>query len=272
MKLKKPQIAFIVIIVCAFIFLLVLNVSPSLSAQGEKTDDIVAKNLLLYFNADSDLPDSMLYLKGKTINEIYVGQTYYIIFTITSLETHTVVYTYVIESTVLELIDEVTLQPGESKRVCITFTPEESDKWELDYNTALTLEHVIGVTNNSKIVELQEFEIEDNMKGNTTKVFGSFSLLFSSNISIDELRKEPLMNEHITKYNNEYEKTHTINLINISVIDDKLYLKAISKDIKYISEKQLCSIKIFVPPSKDDENYIEIEEIHFNYLIKMDKK
>ena len=269
MKLKKPQIAFIVIIVCAFAFLLILNVYPSLSVQGEKTVEVKP---LLYFNANSDLPNSMLYLKGKTINEIYVGQTYYLIFTITSLEKHPIIYTYVIESTVLGLIDDVTLQPGESKSVCIEFTPEESDKWKLDYNTALTMEHVIDLTNDSKIVELQEFEIEDNMKGNTTKVIGSFSWLFSSNISIDELRKEPRMNEHITEYNNEYKKTHTINLINISVIDDKLYLKARSKDIKYSSEKQLCSIKIFMPPSKDDENYIELEEIHFNYFIKMDKK
>ena len=260
MKLRKEEIALVGIVICIFAFVLIANVY---SSSDTKSEEIVEVKPIIYFDADTDLPDSMLYLKGETINEIYINQTYYINFTIESLEEYPIMYTYVVESTVLELIDEVTLQPKESKSICVEFTPTESNKWDLVSNTLFTYDYVIDLSNDSKIVELKEFTIKDNIEA--TKALGSFSWLLSSNISINELRKKPLMNEHITEYNNGNEKISTINLINISVIDDKLYLNMESKDTKYISEEQLCSIRIFVPPSKD-----EIEEIHFSYLIKME--
>ena len=273
MKLKKGEIVLVGIIVCLFAFIFIVNVYPSFDIQEDK-------KTMLYFNADTDLPDTMLYLKGKTINEIYVGQTYYLNFTITSVETYPIIYTYVVESTIVDTINEITLEPGENRSICIEVTPKESDKWELDYNTTCTWEHVIDLTNDSKIVEWRKWGIEDNMSGPETKVIGSFGGLFSSNISIDELRKKSLINEHITEYNDGYEKTRTINLINISVIDDKLYLKVISKDMIYTSENQLCCIKIFVPQQSKDgeinrEKQIKLEkekEIRFYYFIKMDKK
>ena len=151
MKLTNKQICAVVIVLCIFAFIFILGLSLS-----GKTELFAGKGeTKLYFNANTDLPDSTLYLKNETkpIHEIEVNKTYCINFTIASVEKRPVTYTYVAESNVLNLTKHVTLLPEENTTICLTITPGESDKWELNSTTSTEWENVIDLTKNSWLAE-----------------------------------------------------------------------------------------------------------------------
>jgi hypothetical protein len=146
MKLTNKQICAVVIVLCIFAFIFILGLSLS-----DKTELVAGKGeTKLYFNANTDLPDSTLYLKNvtKPIHEIETNKTYCINFTIASFEKRPVTYTYVAESNVLNLTKQVTLLPEENTTICLTITPGESDKWELNSTISTEWENVIDMTKN----------------------------------------------------------------------------------------------------------------------------
>lgn len=268
MKLTNKQIVAIgvVIVLCIVAFAFIWSLSP----PSEKT----AEKPMLYFNADTDLPDSALYLKGDTIHEVAVDKTYYVKFTIASFENSPATYTYVVEPEVLGLTEQVTLQPGESKRVCLTFIPRESEKWGLNSTTTGKWEQVIDLTRDSWVSEWSGLEIVESEEGIPTRVGNRFGGILHANISVDELRIKPLVTEHVTEREGDFEKTRTIDLITLSINGDKLYLNAESEELKYTSDEQLFRIKLFKPVDSQETqinrttSIAEEQEIHFWYRIK----
>ena len=270
MKLTNKQICAVVIVlsIFAFVFILGLSLSGKTGFGGKGFTR-------LYFNADTDLPDSSLYLKNMAVHELEVNKTYCVKFTIASFEKRPITYTYVVESEVLGLTKQVTLLPGETETVCLTIIPGESDKWKLDSTTTGEWENVIDLTRDSWIAEWSGLEIVESDDGLPTRVGSRFGGILHANISIDELRIKPLVTEHVTEREGDFEKTRTIDLINLSVEGDKLYLNAESEELKYTSDEQLFRIKLLKSVDSQEirispESYIEEEEqeIYFWYRIK----
>ncbi|RJS69146.1 hypothetical protein CW714_08995 [Methanophagales archaeon] len=299
MKLTNKQICAVVIVLCIFAFIFILGLSLS-----GKTELSGGKGFTkLYFNADTDLPDSSLYLKNLTkaiyeietnrtywikitpVHEIEVNKTYCINFTIASFERTPVTYTYVVESNVLNLTKQVTLMPEGSTSICLTITPRESDKWRLNSTTSTEWEDVIDLTKNSWLAERRDFEIlvrkeglptivEENYRLPISTNVSHFGRILHANISIDELKRKPFEKEYVTEYAENFETTRNIDLIDLSINGDKLYLKAKSKKLRYTSDKQLFSIRLIKPVDVEEleispESYIEeVQEIYFWYRIK----
>ena len=283
MKLTNKQICAVVIVLCIFAFIFILGLSFS-----GKTELVAGKGeTKLYFNANTDLPDSTLYLKNvtKPIHEIETNKTYCINFTIVSLEKRPITYTYIVESNVLNLTKQVTLLPGENTTICLTITAKESDKWRLNSTTSTEWENVIDMTKNSWLAERRDFEIlvrkeglptivEENYRLPISTNISQFGRILHANISIDELRRKPFEKEYVTENKEDFVITRTINTINLSINNDKLYLNAKSKKLRYTSDEQLFSIRLIKPIDMEEleispESYIEeVQEIHFWYRIK----
>ena len=284
MKLTNKQICAIVIVLCIFAFIFILGLSLS-----GKTELFAGKGeTKLYFNANTDLPDSTLYLKNETkpIHEIEVNKTYCINFTIASVEKRPVTYTYVAESNVLNLTKQVTLLPEENTSICLTITPGKSDKWELNTTTSTERENVIDLTKNSWLAEKRDFEIlvrkeglptivEENYRLPISTDVSHFGKILHANISIDELRRKPFDKEYVTENKEDFVITRTINTINLSINEDnQLYLNAKSEKLRYTSDEQLFSIRLIKPIDIEEleispESYIEkVQEIYFWYQIK----
>ena len=283
MKLTNKQICAVVIVLCFFAFIFILGLSLS-----SKTDLFAGKGeTKLYFNANTDLPDSTLYLKNVTtpIHEIEMNKTYFINFTIVSLEKRPITYTYVVESNVLNLTKQVTLLPEENTTICLTITAKESDKWRLNSTTSNEWENVIDLTKNSWLAERRDFEIlvrkeglptivEENYRLPISTNISQFGRILHANISIDELRRKPFEKEYVTENKEDFVITRTINTINLSINNDKLYLNAKSKKLRYTSDEQLFSIRLIKSVDRRElqispESYIEeVQEIHFWYQIK----
>jgi hypothetical protein len=88
------------------------------------------------------------------------------------------------------------------------------------------------------------------------------------------LRRKPFDKEYVTEYAENFETTRNIDLINLSINNDKLYLNAKSKELRYTSDEQLFSIRLIKPIDIEEleispESYIEeVQEMHFWYRIK----
>lgn len=284
MKLTNKQMCAVVIVLCIFAFIFILGLSLS-----GKTELFAGKGeTKLYFNANTDLPDSTLYLKNvtKPIHEIEVNKTYWINFTIASFEGTPITYTYVVESNVLNLTKQVTLLPEENTTICLTITPGESDKWRLNSTTSTEWENVIDLTKNSWLAEKRDFEIlvrkeglptivEENYRLPISTDVSHFGRILHANISIDELRRKPFEKGYVTENKEDFVITRTIRTINLSINEDnKLYLNAESKELRYTSDKQLFSIRLIKSVDVEEleispESYIEeVQEMHFWYRIK----
>jgi hypothetical protein len=283
MKLTNKQICAVVIVLSIFAFIFILGLSFSgkteLSAGKGETK--------LYFNANTDLPDSTLYLKNKTkpIHEIEVDKTYCINFTIASVERTPVTYTYIVDSNVLNLTKQVTLLPEENTTIFLTITPGESDKWRLKTTTSTEWEDVIALTKNSWLAEKRNFEIlvrkeglptivEENYRLPISTSVSHFGRILHANISIDELRRKSFDKKYVTENKEDFVITRTIDTINLSINNDKLYLNAKYKELRYTSDEQLFSIRLIKPIDIEEfeigpAGYIEEgQEMHFWYRIK----
>lgn len=283
MKLTNRQICAVVIVLCiiAFIFILGLSLSGKTGLLGGKGFT------KLYFNANTDLPDSTLYLKNvtKPIHEIEVNDSYWLNFTIASFEKRPITYTYVVESNVLNLTKQVTILPEENRTICLTITPRESDKWELNSTTSTNWEDVIDLTKDSWLAEKRDFDILVRKEGLPTIVeenyhlpistdVSNFGRILHANISIDELKRKPFEKEYITQDKADFVTAQSIYMINLSVNNDKLYLNAETKKLRYTSDEQLFSVRLIKPIDIEEleigpASYIEeVQEIHFWYRIK----
>jgi hypothetical protein len=281
MKQTNKQICVVVIVLCIFAFVFILGLSLS-----GKTVLFGGEGFTkLYFNADTDLPDSSLYLKNMTVHELEVDKTYCVKFTIASFEKRPITYTYVVESEVLGLTKQLTLLPEESTTVCLTIIPKESDKWKLNSTTTQEWENVIELTGDSWIAEKRDFEIlirkeglptivEENYRLPISTDVSTFGRILHANISIDELRKKPFEKEYITEDERGIEKTRKIDRIKLSINGDELYLKAKTEELGYTSDEQLFSIRLVKPAGWEEleinpVSFIEeVQEIHFWYRIE----
>ena len=281
MKQTNKQICAVVIVlsILAFVFILGLSLSGKTVLFGGEGFT------KLYFNADTDLPDSSLYLKNMTVHELEVDKTYNVKFTIASFEKRPITYTYVVESEVLGLTKQLTLLPGENTTVCLTITPKESNKWKLDSTTTQEWENVIELTGDSWIAEKRDFEIlirkeglptivEENYRLPISTSVSHFGRILHANISIDELRKKPFEKEYITEDERGIEKTRKIDRIKLSIDGDELYLKAKTEELRYTSDEQLFSVRLVKPAGWEEleinpVSFIEeVQEIHFWYRIE----
>ena len=299
MKLTNKQMCAVVIVLCIFAFIFILGLSLS-----GKTELFAGKGeTKLYFNANTDLPDSSLYLKNVTkpiyeietnrtywikitpVHEIEVNKTYCINFTIASFEKRPITYTYVVDSNVLNLTKQVTLLPEEDTTICLTITPGESEKWELNSTTSTEWENAIDLTKNSWLAEKRDFDIlvrkeglptivEENYRLPISTNVSQFGRILHANISNDELRRKPFDKEYVTENKEDFVITRTINTINLSINNDELHLNAESKELRYTSDKEPFSIRLIKPMDVEEleispESYIEeVQEIHFWYRIK----
>ena len=299
MKLTNKQICAVVIVLCIFAFIFILGLSLSGKTELSAGNGFTK----LYFNADTDLPDSTLYLKNVTreiyeietnrtywievppVHEIAVNRTYWINFTIASFEKRPIACTYVVESEVLNLTKQVTLLPEESTSICLTITPRDLEKWRLNSITSTEWQNVIDLTRDSWIAEKRDFEILVRKEGLPTIVEENYRLPISTNVSlfgrilhadvsIDELKRKPFVKEYVTEHEENFEKTRNTDLIDLSINGDKLYLNAKSEELKYTSDEQLFSVRLIKPADLRElqispESYIEeVQEIHFWYRIK----
>jgi len=247
---------------------------------------------LLYFNAESDLPDPMIYEKrganatGPPAHIIEVNKSYDIFFTIASLEKNPTTYTCEVKSSLINKKDTITLSPGDARRVHVQLTPQESKKWTLDSNSSSESENVIDVTRNSWLAERKDFKIlvregslpmivEENYHLPISSDVAHFGRIYHINISsLDELRTRPFIKEYVTQDEDNFEKTHSTDLIKLSIVNEKLVVLVKSQKLRFTSEVTPFVVKLFSEKGMEDikidstTNIESIQRIDFLYKIK----
>jgi hypothetical protein len=179
----------------------------------------------------------------------------------------------------------VTILPEENTTICLTITPRESDKWELNSTTSTNWENVIDLTKDSWLAEKRDFDILVREEGLPTIVEENYHLPISTdvshfgrilhaNISIDELKRKPFEKEYITQDKADFVIVQSINMIDLSVDNDKLHLNSETKKLRYTSDEQVFIVRLIKPIDIEEleispASYIEeVKEIYFWYRIK----
>jgi hypothetical protein len=179
----------------------------------------------------------------------------------------------------------VTILPEENRTICLTITPRESDKWRLNSTTSINWENVIDLTGNSWLAEERDFDILVREEGLPTIVEENYHLPISTdvshfgrilhaNISIDELKRKPFKKEYVTQNKADFVIDQSIDMITLSVNNDKLHLNAETKKLQYDSDEQLFIVRLIKPIDIEEleispASYIEdVQEIYFWYRIK----
>ena len=246
---------------------------------------------LLYFNAESDLPDTALYEKqpvngtAAPVNIIELNKSYDVYFTIASLENKKTDYTYKVSSPIFNATDNIVLSPGDVKTVRVTLAPSESQKWTLSANTTSTSESIIDLTENSWIAERNQFQVLVKEDSLPTIVEEDYHLPVSSELahfgriyhvnftSLDELRAKPFVKEYATEDSGLSAKKISKDEIKLSIVGDKLNVMVSSNTLEYSSQKKSFVVKVFknkeLAELEVDESGKEVAEtISFWYKIK----
>lgn len=111
-------------IIVALVLVFVLAVTGFMVVFKDEQGDAV-----LYFNAESDLPDPLLGLKEgidantTPVHKLMVNETYSIIFSVYSPDRRPFTYKYLVRSTLINKTDEITLNPSEIKNIRLEVTP-----------------------------------------------------------------------------------------------------------------------------------------------------
>lgn len=249
-------------------------------------------NTLLYFTAESDLPDSILYERSQeadtpsSVHILGLNKSYDVIFTLASLENRETEYIYEISSELMNKTEKIVLSPGEKKKISVTLNPQEYQKWVLDSNISLKKKNIIDVTKDSWIAERKDFQVLVREDSLPTIVEEDYHLPISSDVahfgriyhinisSLDELREKPFIKDYESKDVGVFEKISANDIINLSVVGNKLFLNVESREIKYISEEKPFIVKLFrerkLKDIKIDEttNKEVVQSINFRYKIK----
>jgi len=138
----------------------------------------------LYFKDHQDLPE---YLE--------LNKTYNISFVITNHEQNITTYIYEIQSSVMNLTENVTIYPGGEKRIYLRMTPEEK-AWVMEFTTSESYADKLELVNDSKIAEvsgtnliLESGEVQRYLPlSHNVETFG---YIYHTNLSKEELEEKP---------------------------------------------------------------------------------
>ncbi len=116
--------------------------------------------------------------------------------------------------------------------------------------------------------------VEENYHLPISTDVSRFGRILHANISIDELKRKPFEKEYITQDKADFVIVQSINMIDLSVDNDKLHLNSETKKLRYTSDEQLFIVRLIKPIDIEEleispASYIEaVQEIHFWYRIK----
>jgi len=247
----------------------------------------------VYFNAYTDLPSETVILTWQNenettrpiapIHELLVGETYDLYFTIQSLEHTTTNYTYEIESIFFEETKNVSIEPRESRTIHAEITPEESHKFKEKTTTKESWENQIDITKNAWLAEKKEFQVlvskgalltitEERYDLPLSFDVGELGKIYHIDMTLDELKKNQFVKEYTTESIKDLKKTKVTDLISLSVVGDKLLLKANRTRTTYTSEKERFVIQLYYPKSLGKYDLInglqKVDDLDFWYVVK----
>jgi len=274
-KIKKGIIGIILIAIAVIFF-------SSLLGRGYT---------LLYFNAESDLPDAMVIQRqpknatGPQIHIVDLNRTYKVVFTVASIEKKKSRYRYEIRSQFHNESGILTIPPKGNMTFLIAFTPSESDKWVLNSTSDEERRDTIDITKNSWIAERKDFDVIVRREGLPAIVQERYDLPVSSelkhfgriyhiNITLDELREKPYTKSDEWESESVFEKVKTSESVSLSIKDEKLILHVTSKAEQYISEERPFVVTLIRDIDigdvvVDEESDVEtIQRIKFWYKIR----
>lgn len=245
---------------------------------------------LLYFNAESDLPDPLIYFKvvetedGIPAHILDLGRRYNIVFSVASLENKPVDYTYIVESNLVNESDSFNLKPGESKTVYLTVSPDIGQKWVLNLTNISKRENFVDLTEQSWLAERREFTVivreeglpaivEERYDLPISSSLESFGRVYHMNITLDELRVKPFEWSYVRIDSRESNRVVINDSVRLSVEGNKLHVVSTSRKDHYVSEPKLFRVKltkkgvgsILINATTGLE---EVHEINFLYRIR----
>lgn len=245
---------------------------------------------LLYFNANSDLPDPLIYLKmlnatGLPIHVLDVGKTYNVVFSVASMESKTADYTLTVKSDLVNKTESFSLTPDEVKTFSMAVSPKEDRKWALNSTETTEKESYIDITKNSWLAERRDFTVivregglpaivEEKYNLPISSDLESFGRVYHMNVTLDELRGKPFERSYTTTETKEFEKKVENTSIMLSVEGSQLHVKSTLKSEQYISEPERFVVRLVKKDSikKQSVNATtgleNVQEISFLYQIR----
>lgn len=116
----------------------------------------------IFFNLESDIPDSAARLKYPTstettdnitfadgVNRLEVGRNYTIIFSVKNNKSFEGRYYYFVKSNILNMSGFLDVAPSQIESVILNLNPSEDDKWVLKYTTRIEKVSIFDLSDNS---------------------------------------------------------------------------------------------------------------------------
>lgn len=213
----------------------------------------------LYFEDLEELP-----------TEMKVNSTYLISFTVVSHEKEPVKYGYSVESGIRNLTGSFLLSPEKTKTITLELKPEEV-RWDLSRSRYREWKNRIDLTEDSWIG--RPMKLESIVAGNTTSELlqfihnlplvhnvDAFGNILFTNISVEELRREPLHKEYEYLDVNKGIRYRKLDVIDLHVENNNLILDRKFTETWYNKTTEKFSISII---SETGDEY----EIHFWYTV-----
>lgn len=210
----------------------------------------------LYFNADSNLPDSAAALKNgkiekEALNVLKVGKPYDIAFTVKSNEKKPIRYRYVVESKLKRQEELFTLNPGKKKVVVLTIKPSETDKWAFDRVETSTAINVFDLSDDSWMGERVDHTV---ISGDSRNAYSyapvavnvsGYGKILNLNVTLDELKARPYRQEHTVQEIRLENKERTVNSVSLYVKNKRLILESNTTTSVYKIEPELFKVTLF---------------------------
>jgi hypothetical protein len=245
---------------------------------------------LLYFNANSDLPDPLIYLKtpnatGPPTHVLDIGRTYDIIFSAASLESKPADYTLTVKSDLVNKIESFSLEPEDVKTFSLTVSPKEDRKWILNSTEKTERENYIDITKNSWLAERRDFTVivregglpaivEEKYNLPISSDLESFGRVYHMNVTLDEIKAKPFERDYTETEAKEFNKKVQNTSIVLSVEGGQLHVKSTLESKQYISEPERFVVRLskkdgLEEKMVDDTTGLEnVQEISFIYQIR----
>jgi len=246
---------------------------------------------ILYFNAESDLPDPLVYMKQSyrnntlPIHVLEIGEKYNVVFSVESQENEEKNYQLKIDSDLVNKTESFKLKPKESKKFSISIEPSVDSKWVLNSTEVSKNENTLDITKNSWLAERSQFTVVVREKGLPAIVeerydlpissnIDSFGRVYHMNVSLEELQMNPFERSNINVNAREFEKKLVNDSIRLSVEGSRLHVVSKSDSKQYISEPTLFRVSLIEAEGMADisvdetTGLIDVQDISFLYRIR----
>jgi hypothetical protein len=211
----------------------------------------------IFFNMESDLPETSAALKYGTIgdkeplNVIEIGKRYEISFTISSKMRTPASYRYVVDSKIKKEEKKFTLNPGDNMTFTLTITPTELDKWSYERTDSVYSSVLYDIPNDSWLGERIDYEIiaSENSKAYTyapiSVDIGEFRRALNMNLTLHDLRTNPFRKQYTVSTTKTEERDIEIHSLITSIKNNRLSIDANTTTVVYKTKPEMFTIRLY---------------------------